>query len=186
MTKRLFAAVKVSPSAELSDVFRMFQTELAQEKIRWVDISNIHITLKFFGDTPVEQIPRITTCFEDVAKSFSHFNIQIENCGVFPNLQNPNVLWLGISRSAQLLQLQSEINTSLKALGWEAENRTFKPHLTLGRISYILNNEILKTLIKEYEKVHFQENLIKDFHLYESRLTPKGSIYSIIKSFRLK
>ncbi|MFU8845056.1 MAG: 2'-5' RNA ligase family protein, partial [Bacteroidales bacterium] len=57
--KRLFAAIKVMPDEEFMRVFMTLKRDLKNEKIKWVDPENIHITLKFFGETPESKIPLI-------------------------------------------------------------------------------------------------------------------------------
>ena len=60
MSKRIFLAIKIHPEPELPELVDLLRDELADERIKWVDDDQFHITLKFFGDTPESKIEQIS------------------------------------------------------------------------------------------------------------------------------
>jgi len=68
----------------------------------------------------------------------------------------------------------------MTSLNIPAEEREFKPHLTLGRVKFLRNNEKLKEIISEHENVEFQNVKLNKLIYYESVLMPGGPLYKPI------
>ena len=94
--KRTFIATKISPGEKLLKTYTKLRNELKNEKIKWVNSEQFHITLFFLGDTDEEMIPRIRTQLGIMADQFNSFNINLSGLGVFKNINKPRVLWTGI------------------------------------------------------------------------------------------
>ncbi|MFP4025250.1 MAG: RNA 2',3'-cyclic phosphodiesterase [Thiohalospira sp.] len=183
--KRTFIAVKIPVSKQTAEKIQDIKSELQHEKLKWVEIFNMHITLFFAGDTDEDMIQKISTGLEDVLKSKKSLTLKGKGIGVFKNLNNPRVLWLGIEKSDSLQNLKSEIDRMMEKLGFEIENRPFKPHLTLGRIKSINDKRKLKQVLDDYEDIEFQYFKIDKVFFYESKLTPEGPVYKVIKQVEL-
>jgi 2'-5' RNA ligase len=184
-TKRTFIAVDIAPEtrqlfAEISQNFRAWQ-----KMVRFVNPESAHITLKFLGDTNINNLSLIVANLKEAIENFQAFHFECEHCGVFPNARHPRVLWLGITRGQeQLAQLSQKIDLALGTIGIEPETRPFKPHLTLARVKKFTQslanledflNYPYKTVCNNVDRVIF----------YESKLTPKGAIYKPIEIVRL-
>lgn len=50
--KRLFIAIPLVAGPELMLLLKKLQTGLNYERIKWVNPAQIHLTLKFLGETP--------------------------------------------------------------------------------------------------------------------------------------
>src|SRR3989304_8816388 len=64
--------------------------------ISWVRLDSIHLTLKFLGNIMEEQIPDIKKCIDISVNGISPFKVNVKGGGVFPNLNYPRVIWLGL------------------------------------------------------------------------------------------
>ena len=186
MTKRLFIAVKITPDTDtLNHIYRI-QQRLEHEKIKWVDTNGIHITLKFLGDTDEQLIPQIEQQLQQIATKHKTTSLTLQDIGVFPNEQRPRVLWIGTNPNTELQKLAQDIDNAMEKLGYEKEQRPFKPHITLGRIKFLKDKRSLHKLLEQYKDKYFQDNNIDQFILYESTLTPKGAKYTALKTFKLQ
>ena len=185
MTKRLFIAVKIHAGSELIDTFETIRKSLKNEKIKWVDPNILHITLKFLGDTQTEQIGAISQILKQIATQFKPFEFIIQKTGVFRSLRDPRVIWFGIDGAETMAKIAAAIEKELAPLGFPPENKDFKPHLTLGRIKEIENVNKLKAVLNEHHDVILQTEAVPCFYLYESVLTPKGPVYSVLEEFGL-
>jgi RNA 2',3'-cyclic 3'-phosphodiesterase len=184
--KRTFLAIEIEINNRISDVYKTFLSQLANEKIKWVKPTHFHITLCFLGDTHENEIPKITDILSQSIKHVKQFSIQIAGCGVFPNINNPRVLWFGINQGDQLIGLKDIIDDSIYDQGFPDEKREFHPHLTIGRIKEIKNVNTLKKLIHLYKGEFFAEQTISELVFFESRLSPAGPVYSRISEFPFK
>jgi RNA 2',3'-cyclic 3'-phosphodiesterase len=184
--KRIFAAIKILPSENFISVIYQLKNALRTESIKWVEPHNIHITLKFFGETEESRIGEIITQLTQVANAHKPFKFSVRGSGVFGSSYDPRVIWLGIDHSLELQKLSSDVLDSLAAIGWKKDRQNFVPHLTVGRIKHISDKPKLKEVIKKFENFEIQMVATNAFYLYESILKPTGPVYHVLETFGLK
>lgn len=183
--RRLFCAVKVPLNEALEEVFEAFREELSQARVNWVSPQNLHLTLKFFGDTPNDQVDGIVEALHLSAASSPPFSFTVEGCGTFGSIRQPNVIWLGIRNGKALEDLYHNLNQFLTPLGYEPDRKLFTPHLTIGRIKEIGNTIGLRALESEYSGQEFAKVRTGSFYLMESFLRPQGPLYKVVEEFKL-
>ncbi len=110
----------------------------------------------------------------------------IRGSGVFRNVNDPRIIWIGIAPSEKLLNLNSRIMKGLTELGIKIEDRPFKPHLTIGRIKRLNDKETLRALIEKYQNLEIQKSVIKEVILYESILLQSGPVYKPLTRYNLE
>ena len=181
--KRLFAAIKIIPSEGFLETYYGLKTNLRNDKIKWVDINNIHITLKFFGETPEERIPEINKRLNGIAALHSNFTLDIRDIGIFGSSYKPKVIWFGIEENEQLMKLGLEILTGMDDIGFKHDRQNFIPHLTIGRIKFIDDKKRFQQVIDKYKSLEIQQQDVPGFTLYESILRPKSPEYKVIEQF---
>jgi 2'-5' RNA ligase len=152
------------------------------KEAKLVKIENLHITLKFLGEVEEEKIEVINRTLQHCADKSKSFNVKIKGIGVFPSEKKVRVLWAGIEDGEDLKNLNRKIEDALKNLGFEKE-KEFVAHITIARFKSIPNLNFIKELITKYQDILFGEILVKNFQLYESKLTPLGPIYKVIKKY---
>ncbi len=134
-TQRLFIAIEIPRKLkrEFADLAKSFRPR-EFERVRWIDEEAMHLTLKFLGDTPVEQIPDIKNTLQRAAESTGKFSIKIGRTGCFPSFRDPRICWVGFSGELRRLeQLQGRVEGGMVALGLEEDDRDFRAHITVGR-----------------------------------------------------
>jgi 2'-5' RNA ligase len=85
--KRTFIAIKLSINGVTQDFLDEVKNELKNEKVRWVDVINFHLTLFFIGDTQQEMISKISNCLRSRLKLINGFDIFCKGLGVFRNVK---------------------------------------------------------------------------------------------------
>lgn len=185
MTKRTFIAIKISPNKLLLNIYSKIKANFTKNKIKWVNTDNFHITLKFNGETTLEQIKEINSAMENLCEEFSIFDISVKKFGVFPNTKTPKVFWFGLENNTILNKIQKKIDNELTLLGFEPEKRDFNPHLTIARANFIQNKNKITTIIHDYEDIFIQNSVIDEIIFYESILDKKGAKYIPIKIYKL-
>ena len=173
---RLFVAI------DLPETIRPFVAGMGRSipGSRPVPEEQLHITLKFIGDTNENQLPEIRESLRSVR--FRPLRFQLKDLGHFPPRGKPTVIWAGIKPAKPLISLRNTIERNLEEIGIEREKRKFSPHLTLCRLrnspikrvtGFLMDNSGLET--PEFE--------VNSFTLYSSILTPKGAIHTIEETF---
>ena len=183
--KRLFAAIKINPSEEFLKTNYGLKTNLRNDKIKWVNINNIHITLKFFGETPEDRISEIIDRLTAIAANHSIFTLDIRNIGIFGSSYKPKVIWFGIEENERLIKLAKEVLRGMDDIGFKQDRQNFVPHLTIGRIKFIDDKNQFQQIIDKYKFADIQKQEVSEFILYESILKPQGPEYNVIERFKL-
>lgn len=182
---RLFIALPLEAEVErkLGNIINDLRGQ--DGKIKWVNAKNIHLTLKFLGDTNPNEVDSIKTELQRLAKPYSKFTGNIIKLGAFPNLNRPRVIWAGMdSVPEKMISLAKEIDQAMHTLGWDLEARPFKPHFTLGRVKDSRGLEQLTDYMKQYrfEPIPF---CFDKLVLFQSTLTPRGPIYKSLLDISL-
>ncbi len=183
--RRTFIAVKVPPKKEITDVLLYLQNELKDEKIRWINPDNLHITLNFLGDTDELIIDRISQDLEKAAAGNREFGLVLKGAGVFRSITYPKVLWLGLQDTDQLISLKMKIDDKLSYMKDNQQYKSFNPHLTIGRMKRIVDRKKISTLISELSDKVITQIQIREFIYYESILRSDGAVYKPISVHKL-
>lgn len=132
---RLFIAIELPPAVRAALSAARVQLEKhGPLPVRWANPEGAHLTLKFLGETPAEQVEPILAALERVVGLHDPFSLHTAELGVFPRPQAPRVVWLGVDGEvAKLRALQADVERFVAPLGFPTEQRPFSPHLTLGR-----------------------------------------------------
>lgn len=150
--------------------------------VRWVQPSGIHLTLKFLGSTNTNMVPRILSGLKGTMEGANAAELSLSGLGTFPNSRNPRVLWAGVTGELDVLEdLHVRVETLMAGLGWAAEQRPFRPHLTLGRVRDRASQgdrRRIATAIWDCQMPQLAPCRPDTVRLYQSELTPQGAIYS--------
>lgn len=182
---RLFVAVNL-PS-EIRDRLAAVQDSLrrAQADVSWVRAENIHVTVKFLGDTEEKRVQRIRSALIEVARDGAPFSLEVSGVGSFGG-RNPRVVWVGVGDGAEpLIELAGRVEAALGRVGFPRERRGFTAHLTLGRVRSPQNAEALLAALQEFHAEKFGTFTATQFELMQSALRPTGSVYTVLERFPL-
>ncbi len=182
---RLFIAVKLSPGIT-QELFTCIETlKKADSSTKWVKSENIHLTLKFLGETPSELEPVLSSHLQKAALLTPLFDFRIAKLGAFPSTRTPKLVWAGITEgSGYLIKLAGLIDETFAGIGYKREEKPFTPHITLGRLSSAKKLEALRKTIEQYEFMEAVQT-VKSIHLMRSELTKAGPIYTSLSESRL-
>ncbi|MBI4745253.1 MAG: RNA 2',3'-cyclic phosphodiesterase [Deltaproteobacteria bacterium] len=155
--------------------------------VTWTKTGGIHITLKFLGDIEEGYIDKVAAVIEDASKGQTPFEIYIKGSGAFPNLKNPRVVWIGVEDlNKGLMHIQQALDGGLKALGFEPEEREFRPHLTLGRVKGVKGKERLSSAVSGLKDIEIGSFTVDRVILYKSELKPTGAVYTKLREVILQ
>ncbi len=185
-TRRTFIAVKVPPKKELTDMLLYLQDELKDEKIRWINPDNLHITLRFLGDTDELIIDQVSKDLKKAVTGSREFNLVLQGAGVFRSISYPRVLWFGLQDTDPLISLKKKIDEKLSFVDNDQQYKSFTPHLTIGRMKRIIDRKKLSILISELSNKFITQIEVKEFIYYESILRSDGAVYKPISVHKLR
>ena len=161
-------------------------------EVRWMKPEALHLTLKFIGEFPDAKLEELKAALAIVKAP--QFDISFSGTGFFPTPKAARVFWVGVHADERLKKLASAVDDALAKLGIEREVRAYTPHLTLARSGSGRpsrekedkpNNRFQK-LRERLEKMappDFGTMTAREFYLYQSKLSPRGSEYSKLERF---
>jgi 2'-5' RNA ligase len=185
-TLRTFIAIDLDE--ELRDKLGQLQAwlrdQVSPRSVRWVRPEGIHLTLKFLGDTPVEQVQAVQDALAQAAAEASPFTFTVGRLGCFPNPRRPRVVWVGLQEpSGALARLQEAVEAHVAPLGFPTEKRAFSPHLTLGRVQrYTSNSEVreIGEMVAASTLGTIDEMTVTAVSYIKSDLKPSGAVYTTL------
>ena len=185
---RVFIAVPIPD--EVKKVVGEVEDELSQAgaDVKWVVPGNVHITLKFLGNILVDSVDVLVRPLADGLRGERSFEVTLAGTGTFPHGRRaPRVVWIGMEDGKErLAEIAGSVEETCFRLGYEKEDRPFRPHLTIGRVRRGSCN--LARLSEHVEKVEFKPLKMKvnRVNLVRSKLSPRGPAYTVLESFTLE
>jgi len=194
---RIFVALDLDSASR--ERIQKFVEEVcaAAPDARWISGEALHVTLKFIGEQPDAAIAQIEAALRSIQAG--PFQVSFSGTGFFPTPRAARVFWIGIQAEDALTRLAKTIDESLGKLGIAKEDRAFSPHLTLARArggsaapgqrkGDKSNRQFAK--LQEFLTTHpvpeFGTMTAREFFLYRSQLSSKGSQYTKIARFELQ
>lgn len=177
---RLFIAIKLNVGAPLLEFLSTLKSELNHESIKWVNPEQMHLTLKFIGETHPDKVPVISSELDNISQKHKSFTIQFDKHGIFGSRYDPRVIWIGSqNRNPEVLALANDVLDGMDSIGFSRDRQNFVPHLTLGRIRSLNDKQLFHRVFDQLPSTVYLNTPVDRFHLYESKLTPTGPVYSI-------
>lgn len=152
---------------------------------RWVSADNLHITVRFIGYVPGERLsPMLVALTQPL--DLAPFEIEFGGCGRFPPRGAPRVLWIGLSAGlSSLAALHEAFDRRIAPLGYPRESRRFGAHVTLARVKQARGS--VKSVDAALDSVRMPpvSQRVESVALFESRLSPRGAVYDVLRRIRL-
>jgi 2'-5' RNA ligase len=137
---RLFIAVAIPPEPLaacrelISAVSSAPSVVAAGGRLRWTRRENLHLTIRFLGDSDPALVPAIGAGIQAAVTAVPAFSVVIAGAGVFPASGSPRALWLGVSDGQEeLIRLGVALDVRLAAIGVATRTGPYRPHLTVAR-----------------------------------------------------
>lgn len=179
---RTFIAVKIDATPGVRKV--LTRLNVAGGGIRPVAADNLHVTLKFLGDTDEALVPEVTQVLHEVVAAEPVFDVRLVGLGAFPTSKRPEVVWIGLSDAEPLSRMAAALEAELEPLGFAKERRMFHPHATLLRLRSRPPQGVFD-MLEEHAATDFGAVNVGAVELYQSELQRGGSKYTVLAACAL-
>jgi RNA 2',3'-cyclic 3'-phosphodiesterase len=173
---RAFIAIELPENIHQTLAREQARFRRACPDARWTRPEGLHLTLKFLGEIAESKTGEVIHSLEGM-EGFRPFSLEVRGFGFFPNARRPRIFWAGVTPTPPLSHLAEGVESAMQSLGFPLETRTFSPHLTLGRFKSLRPQPKLEALLRGSEAAAFGTFEVREFYLWESRLSPGGSEY---------
>jgi len=182
---RCFIAINLDDSLKREINSVMAGLRQGNWDVKWVPAENLHITLRFLGETPENITEKIRLELAGVSGRHESFDLNFRGVGVFPDRKRPRVVWIDLVHPKDLIRLQQDVDEYLATLGFERETRDFSPHLTIGRVRSLRGRDFFLEAMEALKDRDFGNIGVDRIYLMKSDLKPAGAQYSVIAEFPL-
>ncbi len=188
---RAFIAIPlpVSLQQKIWREISLLRQHLESDLVRWVVPENIHLTLKFLGDTPEEKLDKLKGLLAIEMAKIEPFDIEIKKTDAFPNLSRSRVVMIGVGLNEKLLTLQRSVQRLASQIECEPERKRFSPHLTLGRVKRKGHNKRSRSqicrAIEENATYAFGKFRVESVELMQSESKVSGAVYRSLFKVKL-
>jgi 2'-5' RNA ligase len=184
MTFRGFIAVDFPRSQTLDALAADLRK--ASPSLKVVGTDQLHLTIKFLGDTEEGLIPEIIATIQKATSGVQPFEIRVRGTGAFPSLSRMNVIWVGVEGAEPLAKIAEALEISLESLGFPRERRPWKAHVTLARVKGSRDLDPVRRILESHATDLFGTSTVDAVHLKKSVLTPQGARYTILETVGLR
>lgn len=197
---RTFLAIEIPPTVHtiIRQAQQAMETLLTAahqgQAIRWTAPAAVHLTLRFLGETTEEQRQQLQAALSGLTAKQKPFTLTVQEAGCFPNVYAPTIIWLGLQPADQtLFQLQAQLEQATQAVGFAAERKPFRPHLTIGRLRHTVERaeqraigQSLARMLPTIEQSHLPPStfVVTSIVHMQSQLEPTGARYTPLQIFK--
>jgi len=187
--KNIRAFLAIEPPEDILQKISDLQEKLKREisgRLSWTRPQGQHLTLKFFGDISTDDVKNICSAVQKRIVLEAKLNLNVEKLGVSPDARRPRVLWCGVTGDVEkLVTLQKKLDSDFADIGFPAEERPFKAHLTLARIKDSREITGMNEALKKHDSFTAGEFVTDKLFLFQSNLSPQGAVYTKLAEFAL-
>lgn len=177
---RCFIALEVPAEvrAAIARAQQALRAAAPRADVRWADPATIHLTLKFLGEVPAEQVTDVSAAAAATVATAPPFHLAVGGLGAFPSPSRPRVVWAGITAGGPpLAALAARVEAAMEPLGFAREARPFHGHLTVGRVRSLAGVRPLAQAVEAAGALALGAWTAREIVLFESRLLPTGALH---------
>ncbi|WP_423924570.1 RNA 2',3'-cyclic phosphodiesterase [Candidatus Palauibacter sp.] len=176
---RLFVALRFPPRVR-EGIARATDALRALEGVRPVPVEQLHLTLRFIGETERSREAPLARAIAAAAADLPRFDLRLRAAGVFPSLRRARVIWVGVEDASALLDLHGSVEAAVVRAGIAPEPKPFRPHVTVGRIP---RPPAPRGLTDAIARVRFETTVaMHEVSLMRSKLLPRGARHTEVAS----
>ena len=149
---------------------------------RWTRDRQFHLTLRFLGEVEGPVARAVEEALHGVRSD--PFELQLAGVGHFPPRGEPRVLWAGVDRSAELLEVHRQVERVVRRAGLPPEERKFAPHVSLARLHAAPLPRVLGFL-REHAALRSEPFVVDGLQLFRSVLGHDGAQHVLEASYPL-
>ncbi|MEM7413710.1 MAG: RNA 2',3'-cyclic phosphodiesterase [Myxococcota bacterium] len=154
------------------------------DALRWVPAEALHVTLHFLGNVAGADLPVLGEAAERALVGVCGFPLRFEAPTGFPQSRRPRVVVLPARPQAPLADLAARLRDAVAAWVPMAEDRPYRPHLTLARVRR--GKRVRLPSVTASVTTAADASVVTECVLFRSDLSAEGARYSPLARFPLE
>lgn len=183
---RLFVAVNIPVPVRRALAGIAAKLSKAELPVRWAAEDSYHLTLRWLGDRDDDERTAVTAILHELAPEFEPFEAAFGPLGAFPSPRRPRVIWISVQAGPRLRLLRDELELRLARVGFGRDERSFQPHVTLGRARRDARPGAFRPFVALSGDLGIDATFpVHSVDLMRSRLHPAGARYERLAAAEL-
>lgn len=175
---RTFVAVEIPSEVQVAAAKVIASLKDTPARVRWVEPHTLHWTLQFLGDVDLRDVPAVCDQVAKAVAPLAPFDVAAHGVGAFPDVNRPRTLWIGMQEGTEeMVVLHDALGAALGQIGFRAEARRYRPHLTIGRVRGGAGMEDLAARLAEHADLDCGLTTVSEVVVLSSELTRQGPVY---------
>lgn len=147
--------------------------------VKWVTAHQFHITLRFLGEISEGDCELAKAAAASAASASAPLEVVLREAGCFTRQGRPSAIWMRMTDDGGMQALERVLSMELERAGFPPERKPFQAHVTLGRAKSPVGTAGLLRAIEQWNaRSEPVPHRFDTLTLFESRLTPKGPVYT--------
>jgi 2'-5' RNA ligase len=146
--------------------------------VKWVAPENLHWTVKFLGDVPLNETGNIAKAIKEVTAAHEPFDGRVVGVNPFPDSRRMRLVAARMEDGGRLGAIRDDLEPYMQEFGVPPDGRGFKAHLTMGRVRGSRNLRELSAALEVYAGRDFGECGVEALTLFMSELACGGPTYT--------
>ncbi|MBI3103574.1 RNA 2',3'-cyclic phosphodiesterase [Candidatus Daviesbacteria bacterium] len=167
---RFFIALEI-PSKNLLQ-FQAIQDKLSKliPQARITDLDKIHLTLAFLGEQEDSLKDKLVEIIKKAAQDIPIFEVTPAYIDGFPNIHQPNILWVGVKGDIdKVLLIRERVKDALANMHLPVDERRFMPHITIAKLNEAIKvDQALEVELEKLMAIPVDPIKISSIKLFES------------------
>ena len=186
MATRTFLALPLDEIIRRPMVAAQHELDTVGAKVRWTELDQLHVTVKFLGDVEDEDLADVCSMAGEVAGGIEAFDFSVARLICSPPAGYLRMVWVGIEDpTGRMGELHRQLDLAYSGMGYKAEHRGFHAHLTLGRVKSGEKILQLRQAVAAMDAMNFGEQGADELIVYSSDLAREGPVYTVLATVPL-
>jgi 2'-5' RNA ligase len=159
------------------------------EGLKRVKPELLHVTLAFVGWLREDRVPDVVAAVGGAAQAGRSFEVELDAVGRFPPKGRPRVVWVGTGAAApRIAALGTGVRDALAEAGVPFDPKPLQPHVTLARVredAALGDARAIGSAVGQAKVPAGLRFRAESIHVMQSKLTPRGPLYSSLAEARL-
>ncbi len=171
---RTFIALETGPEVQKTLTGIVGTLKEKYPKARWSRPGTMHLTLRFLGEVTASQIGGVAEAVHAAAHGVAPFTLNLGEPGHFGR-NAPRVMFMTVEGKLKPLQMLYDLlGERLAACGFPPEERSFTPHITLGRSK----RAKMPASWSDFPVTGIRDFSVEEVVVFQSELTRSGPLYT--------
>lgn len=187
IVSRIFFAIDIPDKIkeDIGQFITLMKKKAKWNGIRWTKTENLHITLQFLAEVQNHHLPELIERVRfEIENRVPTTEFEIKAIELLPSPFRPRVIVFSIKDQEALEKLSILIGQGIQSANYPIEERSYKAHMTLGRIKHIQNPHL--EFLDECEMPQLDKIPLNEVVLFRSDPQPDGTVYTPLKRIKLK